>query len=84
MPGDVGPVLQGRNLTTNGNAVTNQLDLFEESRDVMLRDDVLTALEHRNAAGGREALRRLDAEYPDDALVPTLETVCWRPSTVRV
>ncbi|RWA50443.1 hypothetical protein AU476_27885 [Cupriavidus sp. UYMSc13B] len=63
------------NLTANGNAVTNQLDLFEDSRDVMLRNDVLTALEQRNAAAGREALQRLGAEYPDDALVPTLETL---------
>jgi len=75
VPGDVGPVLQGRNLTTNGNAVTNQLDLFEDGRDVMLRNDVLTALEQRNAAAGREALQRLVAEYPDDTLVPTLETL---------
>ncbi|WP_232348073.1 hypothetical protein [Cupriavidus taiwanensis] len=57
------------------NAVTNQLDLFEDGRDVMLRNDVLTALEQRNAAAGREALQRLSAEYPDDALIPTLETL---------
>jgi hypothetical protein len=55
--------------------VTNQLDLFEDSRDVMLRNDVLTTLEQRNAAAGREALQRLGAEYPDDALMPTLETL---------
>lgn len=72
-PGDSWPVLQGRSSTTNQNAVTNQLDLFEHSRDVMLRNDVLAALEQRNAATGREALRRLAAEYPADALVPTLE-----------
>ncbi|MFC4518463.1 hypothetical protein [Cupriavidus pinatubonensis] len=55
--------------------MTNQLDLFEDSRDVMLRNDVLTALEQRNATEGREALQRLGAEYPDDAYVPTLETL---------
>lgn len=70
-----GRSLQGCNLTTNGSAVTNQLDLFEDGRDVMLRNDVLTALEQRNADAGREALQRLAAEYPDDALVPTLETL---------
>jgi len=51
----------------------NQLDLFEDSRDVMLRHDVLVALEQRDAAAGREALSRLAAEYPNDGLVPPLE-----------
>lgn len=41
----------------------------------MLCNDVLTALEQRNATEGREALQRPGAEYPDDALVPTLETL---------
>lgn len=55
--------------------MTNQLDLFNDCRDVMLRNDVLVALEQRNAADGREALNRLTAEYHDDELVPTLETL---------
>ncbi|MCY1263979.1 hypothetical protein D9M68_137960 [compost metagenome] len=75
---DTGPLLHGATAdadsweTTNLNAVTNQLDLFEHSRDVMLRNDVLAALEQRNATAGREALLRLTSEYPNDALAPTL------------
>ncbi|SOY76579.1 hypothetical protein CBM2633_P380031 [Cupriavidus taiwanensis] len=34
--------------TTDLNTVTNRLDLFEHSRDVMLRNDVLAALEQRD------------------------------------
>ena len=48
-----------------------QLDIFEHSRDLMLRNDVLHALEQRDAAAARQAWGRFATEYADDAtLVP--------------
>ena len=50
---------------------TMQLDIFEHSRDLMLRNDVLHALEKRDAAAARQAWRQFEAEYPgDETLVP--------------
>ncbi|SDR61520.1 hypothetical protein [Paraburkholderia tuberum] len=46
-----------------------QLDIFNDSRDVMLRNDVLSALQQYDAAGGRRALQALANEYPDDDAV---------------
>jgi hypothetical protein len=43
-----------------------QLDIFNDSRDVMLRNDVLLALQRYDAAGARRALQALASEYPDD------------------
>jgi hypothetical protein len=43
-----------------------QLDIFNDSRDVMLRNDVLSALQRYDAAGARRALQALTNEYPDD------------------
>jgi hypothetical protein len=43
-----------------------QLDIFNDSRDVMLRNDVLTALQRYDAADARRALQALANEYPDD------------------
>lgn len=43
-----------------------QLDIFSDSRDVMLRNDVLSALQRYDAAGARRALQALANEYPDD------------------
>ncbi|MEA3085646.1 MAG: hypothetical protein QOC89_3343 [Paraburkholderia sp.] len=43
-----------------------QLDLFNDRRDVMLRNDVLSALLRYDAAGARGALQALANEYPDD------------------
>lgn len=45
---------------------TPQLDLFNDSRDVMLRNDVAHAVLRRDAAASRQALQRLQAEYPQD------------------
>lgn len=57
-----------------------QLDIFEHGRDLMLRNDVLHALQRRDAAAARCAWRQLAAEFADDAelaplnrLVATLE-----------
>lgn len=49
-----------------------QFDIFEHSRDVMLRNDVVHALELRDAAMARAASETLAAEYPHDPLLPAL------------
>jgi len=49
-----------------------QLDIFEHSRDLMLRNDVLHALQRRDAAAARTALSLLTAEYPLDTALPDL------------
>ena len=49
-----------------------QLDIFADSRDVMLRDDVLEQLQRRNATAARTALERLAGEYPDDGVLPAM------------
>lgn len=43
-----------------------QLDIFDHSRDVMLRNDVLLALEQHDAARARAAWEALHQEYPQD------------------
>ena len=49
-----------------------QLDIFADSRDVMLRNDVLSALQRYDARETQQALRRLSEEYPDDDSIPQL------------
>src|SRR5580704_2786980 len=49
-----------------------QLDIFADSRDVMLRNDVLSALQRYDARETQQTLRRLSDEYPDDDVVPQL------------
>jgi len=49
-----------------------QLDLFADSRDVMLRNDVLDALQRRHACDARQAWERLTGEYPADDTAPML------------
>ena len=52
-----------------------QLDIFEHSRDVMLRNDVLQALERFDAPRSRVCWQALALDYPcDDALR------CTRPA----
>lgn len=47
-----------------------QLDIFNDSRDVMMRNDVPSALQQYDAAAARRALHVLENDYPeDDALV---------------
>jgi len=43
-----------------------QLDIFADSRDVMLRNDVLEQLQRRDATAAQTALERLAGDYPDD------------------
>jgi len=48
-----------------------QLDIFDHSRDVMLRNDVVGALQQRDASSARSAWRTLRDEFPrDDMLLP--------------
>ena len=48
-----------------------QLDIFDNSRDVMLRNDVVHALQRRDAAAARTAWQALTDEFPrDDGLGP--------------
>ena len=50
-----------------------QLDIFAHSRDVMLRNDVLSALERHDAARARAAWRALALEFAADAALPPLD-----------
>ncbi|MEM5389563.1 hypothetical protein VSR68_39330 [Paraburkholderia phymatum] len=51
---------------------TQQLDIFADSRDVMLRNDVLAPLERRDAVVARASLEQLACDYPDDGTLPAL------------
>ncbi len=50
-----------------------QLDLFVHSPDLMLRNDVIHALEQRAAGAARRALQALAQAFPDDAALASLE-----------
>lgn len=50
-----------------------QLDLFADSHDVMLRNDVLIALERRDSAAARTAWRALQAALPVDPQLAPLD-----------
>lgn len=50
-----------------------QLDLFAHSRDVMLRNDALRALERHDAGAASAALRALADAFPDDPYLPCIE-----------
>jgi hypothetical protein len=50
----------------------HQLDIFADSRDVMLRNDVLEQLQRRDGVAARAALELLAAEYPDDGLLSAM------------
>lgn len=66
-----------------------QLDIFEHSRDVMLRNDALQALQQRNAAAARTAAQHLAQEFPTDAALADLALLCdaleapARPTFIR-
>ncbi|MDD5480802.1 hypothetical protein [Rhodoferax sp.] len=47
-----------------------QLDIFNDSRDVMLRNDLLQALQAHDAAQAQAALQKLQLDYPQDLLLP--------------
>ncbi|MGF6873417.1 hypothetical protein [Paraburkholderia sp. MM5384-R2] len=52
-----------------------QLDIFADSRDVMLRNDVLEPLQRRDAVAARTALELLAGEYPDDGALPAMSVL---------
>lgn len=52
-----------------------QLDIFDDSRDVMLRNDVLQALEQHDAVRARAAWETLRQEYPQDESLPAMRTL---------
>ena len=52
-----------------------QLDIFAHSRDVMLRNDVLHALDRRDATGALAACRALADEFPTDPDLPSLDVL---------
>ncbi|MFM0327819.1 hypothetical protein [Caballeronia glebae] len=49
-----------------------QLDIFADSRDVALRNDVVDQLQRRNAAVARTALTLLACAYPNDNALPAM------------
>ena len=49
-----------------------QLDIFDHSRDVMLRNDVVDALARRDASAARSAWHVFTDEFPGDGTVPAL------------
>ena len=52
-----------------------QLDIFEHSREVMLRNDAVHALERRDASAALQACDRLSQEYPADDSLPSLRVL---------
>ncbi len=76
----LGNILSSRNPRGRGTirrepwgAGSMQLDIFEHSRDLMLRNDVLHALEQRDAVAARAAWLKLQDEYPGDDTLPPLD-----------
>jgi hypothetical protein len=53
---------------------TMQIDIFADSRDVMLCNDVLDALLKRNASAARLACKKLRDDYPDDDTLAARQT----------
>ena len=49
-----------------------QLDIFADSRDVMLRNDLLEAVQQRDGVVARTALALLAGEFPDDRALPAM------------
>ena len=50
-------------------STSHQLDIFADSRDVMLRNDLVGALTQHDASAACQVLATLAASYPDDALL---------------
>ena len=49
--------------------IMEQLDIFDDSRDVALRNDLVQALLDANVSGAQRAASALQAEFPDDAML---------------
>ena len=52
-----------------------QLDIFEHSRDVMIRSDVVAALERGEPVAARAGWQVLHAEFPADDCLPALDVL---------
>lgn len=50
-----------------------QLDIFEHSRDVTLRNAVVGALKERDTAAAAHSIAALRSEYPGDAMLPAFD-----------
>ena len=59
-----------------------QLDIFEHSRDVMLKNDVVGALERRDATGARSQRTALFREYPDSPCLRDLDS--WQHQRINL
>ena len=55
-----------------------QLDIFDHSRDVILRNAATDALRTRDAAASTLAIAKLASEYANDPLLPALEALNQR------
>ena len=55
-----------------------QLDIFEHSRDVMLRNSVIDTLWARNPELALRAMGDLAAEYPGDSMLPVFKLLQQR------
>jgi hypothetical protein len=53
-----------------------QLDIFEHSRDVVLRNAAMDALRERDTGACAQAVATLAAEYSTDPLLPALDLLC--------
>ena len=53
-----------------------QLDMFEHSRDVVLRNAVIEAPQERDASACAQAVATLAAEYGADPLLPAFDRLC--------
>ena len=53
-----------------------QLDLFEHSRDVVLRNAAIDALRERDTGASAQAVAALAAEYGADPLLPAFSLLC--------
>jgi hypothetical protein len=52
-----------------------QLSIFDDGRDQMLRNDLQQALAHRDTKGSRAALQGLAEEFPDDSALAPLSVL---------
>ena len=55
-----------------------QLDIFEHSRDVVLRNAVIDALRERDTGACAQAVAALTAEYGADPLLPAFNILCQK------
>jgi hypothetical protein len=62
-------------VVTGSASPPRQLDIFADSRDVMLRNDVVSALTGHDAAAASIHCQTLNAEFPDDASLPALQSL---------